>query len=785
MMPILLTLLTQAPLDILYHADLEGRLAVPLCSKTGSAAPDFAALVGAIERARAEAAESGAPEPIALLGGDQIGPDLFVRSMLKLDGAEGAARVAAILDRANYAAVAIGNHDLELELDRLDRFAAALHERGVPIVSTNLSCDPKKNPFCAYVKPSLVVERAGSKVGILAVLSPKIASSLPAENRQRIEITDPLPAIRESVRALRAQGVSTIALMLQLKGGSSGYAEARELVLALGDVDSPDVVLSSALADLDGSSAVRLLRHDRAPALVGSSIGAGGVTRVRVRHDVDPRIDAAFIASATSREDPETRKLLDPEIARYCERYGTAIGPGQVRTEIRRSDFVSYTLSVMRRRAGAEVSIINIGFVKPEPFPIKATFTKAELLRAIPYHADLGAARLMGGPLSDLLKAALANSRVAVLGAEVVGGKVRINGRWVDAAREYTVATIPFLAEGGDDVFAKGALKLEPIGGEMTDIRELVQAFLEVETADEDGDPSIDVATDFGKSASQRLLVVGLADVGLDLATTSISNDETSSDPRLTRAEQRAIKAELGLVLQLRHPWHEDDSKLSLKYGYASTEAEGQPPVSAETDDLLLLSTLYSFRGFHALLGSDSIFLPEPYARGLLESELTVPDVTPTQTRSWRHAELSVTGGALFTLAAKLRLRAGAGARKELGVSADSSDATEVEAARARFMIEAGATLDPVALVQVGEVPIKLEAAADYFLLEPDRSAEQQLRATAKLSVPLVPMLFLTTGIDVFGVERRPDESKARAWAYSVDTTLGIRVHFDGAHQSL
>ena len=48
------------------------------------------------------------------------------------------------------------------------------------------------------------------------------------------------------------------------------------------------------------------------------------------------------------------------------------------------------------------------------------------------------------------------------------------------------------------------------------------------------------------------------------------------------------------------------------------------------------------------------------------------------------------------------------------------------------------------------------------------------------LSFRLLPVLFLTTGVDVFGMQR---EGNGVGMAY--DTTVGLRVHLDGAHESL
>ncbi len=66
----------------------------------------------------------------------------------------------------------------------------------------------------------------------------------------------------------------------------------------------------------------------------------------------------------------------------------------------------------------------------------------------------------------------------------------------------------------------------------------------------------------------------------------------------------------------------------------------------------------------------------------------------------------------------------------------------------------------------------------DYDFIEPTGTRQHQLRATGKLSVPLLPALFLTVGLDVFAVERQE-----LGWGASYDTTVGLRLHTDVAHQ--
>ncbi|HSY40753.1 MAG TPA: hypothetical protein VLA79_14530, partial [Polyangia bacterium] len=156
-----------------------------------------------------------------------------------------------------------------------------------------------------------------------------------------------------------------------------------------------------------------------------------------------------------------------------------------------------------------------------------------------------------------------------------------------------------------------------------------------------------------------------------------------------------------------------------------------------------------------------------------LESEFTRPDVTPTQTRTYHHLQLTNTAGAQLTLTSKLKVRGGAGAQSELLAPDDEGGGWHA-------VIEAGATLDPTAIATWGALAVKLEGLVDYDLVDPTDTRQHQLRATGKLSVPLVPSLFITIGLDVFAVQRQQ-----AGWAESYDTTIGLRVHTDFAHQPL
>src|SRR5262245_52750076 len=247
-------------------------MAIPRCGEPGEAIPDYAAQVAAILHLRDDAMYRGGELPVALLGGDELAPDLFVRGILKRDGEAGARDVAAMLASAGYAAITFGNHELSLDPATLDRFAAAFAGTGIPIVMTNLRCGPQRAALCKAVKPDVVVQRGVEKVGILAVLSPKTLPQVAKANRAGIELDELEKAIPAGVTRLRAAGATYVVVMLQVTSGESGVGEAQTLQrkFAQAGTAAPDLMLASGMSDITGQRPIVMVRQEGSPPLVGS-----------------------------------------------------------------------------------------------------------------------------------------------------------------------------------------------------------------------------------------------------------------------------------------------------------------------------------------------------------------------------------------------------------------------------------------------------------------------------------------------------------------------------------
>ncbi|HVV17449.1 MAG TPA: 5'-nucleotidase C-terminal domain-containing protein [Polyangia bacterium] len=747
-------------LDILFHADLDGRFAAPRCDEPGAAPPDEAAIAAALAAARLQA-----PAALSLLGGNWAGPDPFGAALLG-PGAVHADALAALFARAGYDAIAVGHNELALDDATLDALLPRLAAAGLPLLATNLTCDARR-PACAAVRRELLIRRGGQATGVLATISPSVLPGIPPGRLAGLGLTDPAAAIREGVTRLRREGATRVVVLTDGPRDTRALDEMDALVRQLATGPAPDVLLGAGLADEETGRPVQLLRREGAPPAVGAPVGTAGVARVRWTAGA---VAVETLAPATT-PDAEIEARLRATDAAFCAVAARAVAPAGISGQLTRDDFVTYVLEVMRRRARAEIAVVNRAFVKRAPFPLTGALTEGDLQRALPYGAVIGAARVQGPVVESLIGAALSNPKLAAVGLTKDGGGLRVNGRPLDKARAYRVATIGFVAGGGDGIFPAHALPFAPLPG-APDLRASVADFLRTQTAAHDGDPTVSAKTDFGAPPVERALVVVMGDGEFDFADTSISNGPGYTDPQLTRAQQTSVKGEATLVTQLRHPRHELDGRFDAQYGWTRTQPAGMPAVAGESIDLITAIATYSYRGLRDWRRFPKPAIPDPYARLWLESEFTRPAVTATQARDYHHLQLTPTAGAQLTLTPRLKVRGGAGAQSELLASG--------AAGRWQAVIEAGATLDPTALATWGALAVRLEGLVNYDFVDPTDTRQHQLRGNTKLSVPLMPTLFLTIGLDVFAAQR-----KALGWGASYDTTIGLRLHTDVAHQPL
>ena len=138
---------------------------------------------------------------LVLDAGNILGPDVIS----SWDGGQAAVEA---LTGAGYAAVGIGNHDLDYGVDML---SARVKEAGFPFLAGNVK--PVKGNDELPFKPYVIKEVNGVRVGIIGCLDENLASRINPESAKVIEVTDPARSVKATMSALTSYGVDLTILL--------------------------------------------------------------------------------------------------------------------------------------------------------------------------------------------------------------------------------------------------------------------------------------------------------------------------------------------------------------------------------------------------------------------------------------------------------------------------------------------------------------------------------------------------------------------------------------------
>ncbi|MDQ7821164.1 MAG: bifunctional UDP-sugar hydrolase/5'-nucleotidase [Candidatus Eremiobacteraeota bacterium] len=124
-------------------------------------------------------------------------------------------------------AIALGNHDLSWGSKK---FASLAKEIGSPVVAANLT-DLTEEKSLRAVKPYVLVERKGLKIGIVGITSKMTANSSPEKGSVKIE--EPLPSIEKYVTMLKNDEKADMVVLLS----HLGYDKDREVAESVKGID--------------------------------------------------------------------------------------------------------------------------------------------------------------------------------------------------------------------------------------------------------------------------------------------------------------------------------------------------------------------------------------------------------------------------------------------------------------------------------------------------------------------------------------------------------------------
>lgn len=126
--------------------------------------------------------------------------------------ADGGGLLFDLLGRQRYDAWVIGNHEFDFGTDLL---AERVARCAVPALAANLVVD-RDLARRLRVRPWLVREVDGIRIGIVGLTTPGIPFWLPPEYLGGVEVTDPVPALGQAMGELEKQGVDAVVVVAHM-----------------------------------------------------------------------------------------------------------------------------------------------------------------------------------------------------------------------------------------------------------------------------------------------------------------------------------------------------------------------------------------------------------------------------------------------------------------------------------------------------------------------------------------------------------------------------------------
>ncbi|MCM1476353.1 MAG: bifunctional metallophosphatase/5'-nucleotidase [Bacteroides sp.] len=365
-----------------------------------------------------------------------------------------------LMNYLGYDIQILGNHEFDNGVDSLANFFGALK---ADKLSTNY--DFTTTPLASMFKPYVVKEYGGKRIGFIAInLDPK--GMIADKNARGVVYLDGIKAANATAWHLRHnEKVDLVVALTHVGYNEDGLIDDVDLARQSEDIDIIIGGHSHTLIDpsKDGSPQWLIPNAVGRPVLVAQT-GKSGVNVGEIVVDLDSFEKNYSILPVDARYDGRGDAALDSILAPYkdeVERYrnfkiGTSQGLGKADWSLVNwmADFVKNDAAALTDKK-IDLAIVNKGGVRTDMK--KGAVTKGTIMQIFPFDNRTVVLEISGRDLRDALDVMAGRGGDGVskgvditMTPEGKCSQILINGEPLAPERTYTVATIDYLARGGD-----------------------------------------------------------------------------------------------------------------------------------------------------------------------------------------------------------------------------------------------------------------------------------------------------------------------------------------------
>ena len=388
--------------------------------------------------------------------------------------------VVDYMNQVGYDAVTAGNHDFDLGKEV---FVSLTKQANFPILSANL-VDKSTDSLFSYIKPYVIKEEAGLKIGIFGITTEATEQMSFPQNIEGLNFTSELPAAQRTVDELHKQGVDLVIGLVHMGlpyDTEEGYKELQE-------ADRQNVVKETYLNAMEMAHYVKGIdilfgghihkgydepwSDPKNHTLVFQNYGNGGnLGMVKIEIDRATKSIAGYkipgkdsglmlltedeywpnkeIYASIKEVQNEVEKGYDEVIG--VSEYALIRGQGE-------SPMNNLICDAMIDATGSDFSFTNFGGIRSD---LKAgPITPRDVFKVLPFGNTLVVFHLKGDFLKELIEDKIAGNRpgLAIGGGQIIYDRARddgdkievfnIAGNPIQKDKVYRVTTTDYLAEG-------------------------------------------------------------------------------------------------------------------------------------------------------------------------------------------------------------------------------------------------------------------------------------------------------------------------------------------------
>lgn len=387
------------------------------------------------------------PNSLFLFGGSSLGPSV-------LSAFDNGSHIIDILNTLEPDVMAVASREFSYFEDEL---SLRSYEAGFPMVASNL-LDPAIDDILEGIVKRVMLQSGRFKIGVIAVLAEDVERQYALE---RADITPPVEAIKQQATLLRAEGADAVVLMY-----SSDMPEVDQLI----DDGTVDVSLRKDDHFLLANNIITA----RTQNVFLPKPGLAAVVALTFNAAGKPTVSSEVVRLRDYAREPQVWRQINDYSQRLNKLLDHKLGITMTALDTRRQSirtqenaFANFIADAVKQKLAVDVVLLNSGSIRGEQqFQPQQVITRRHIAKELPFKSHVLTTEATGAQLLQALEHGFSDyhqikgrfpvlsGMTVVFNSDLPSGQrvleVKIGSERLNAAKTYHIATLDYLAHGGD-----------------------------------------------------------------------------------------------------------------------------------------------------------------------------------------------------------------------------------------------------------------------------------------------------------------------------------------------